>query len=183
LVESCIHAANLLYLGSFLARDILWLRVLTCAGLVLGVVFFTCQPSPMYGPTIWHVVFLGINGVQIWRLVGERRQLALTAEQERVARAAFEHLSRDELLVLLTRSMHEDPTRLDPARAADRPLTPEEKALRDIAFSRLSRAELLNLLTRRMWAAWAAVGRLKPRRWRRQAAGGRPTEPGASATG
>jgi hypothetical protein len=131
---------------------------------VFGIVFFTCQPTPLYGPTVWHVVFLGINGVQIWRLVGERRQLPLTAEQERVAEAAFESLSREELLALLTRSMHESPDRLDPRRAADRPLTPEEVALRDIAFSRLSRGELLNLLTRRMWGA---LKRLSPARWHR----------------
>jgi len=30
-VESCLHAANLLYLGSFLTRDMLWLRVLDTA--------------------------------------------------------------------------------------------------------------------------------------------------------
>src|SRR6516165_5469491 len=87
LVESCIHVANLVYLISFLARDILWLRVLTCVALLLGIVFFTCQPAPMYGPLVWHVAFLAINGVQISRLLVERRQLTLTKEQERLGQA------------------------------------------------------------------------------------------------
>src|SRR4051812_9627380 len=146
LVEFCLHLANGLYLLSFLARDMLWLRALTCAGLALGVVFFSCQPTPLYGPTAWHVVFLAINGLQIWRLVLERRELTLSAEQERVGEATFHGLSREELLTLLTRAVCEEPDRLrDVRRACRHELTAEERALRDIAFSRLSRGELLNL--------------------------------------
>src|SRR4051795_3638753 len=109
LVELCIHLANVLYLVSFLARDMLWLRTLTCLGLVLGIVFFTCQPVPFYGPTIWHAVFLVINGYQIRRLVLQRRQLMLTKEQEQVGEVTFHDLSRDELLTMLTHVMYQNP--------------------------------------------------------------------------
>jgi hypothetical protein len=175
LVDLCIHLANVLYLISFLGRDMLWLRILTCAGLVMGVIFFTCQPVPLYGCTIWHVVFLAINGIQIWRLVLERRQLMLTKEQERVGEATFHDLSREELLTLLTRVMCENPQRLrDIHQTCHQPLTKEERVLRDIAFSRLSRQELLNLLTRRMWSS---ITRLHPARWGRQHRTGRKTAP------
>ena len=103
MVEFCIYIANVVYLISFLARDILWLRLLTCVALLLGIVFFTCQPAPLYGPTIWHVAFLAINGVQISRLLVERRQLMLAKEQERLGQAAFADLTREQLLHLLTR--------------------------------------------------------------------------------
>ena len=103
MIQFCIHAANIFYLASFLGRDMLWLRVLTCAGLVLGVVFFACQQTPMYGPAAWHVVFLVINGVQILRLIAERRRLRLSDEQARLAEARFGGLSREQLLTLLTR--------------------------------------------------------------------------------
>ena len=152
MVELCIHVANLCYLVSFLSRDMMWLRVLTCLGLLLGLVFFTCQPLPLYGPSVWHVVFLVINGVQICRLRRERRQLMLTEEQERLAEATFHDLSRDELLTLLTRATHHKIVALQNLSQISRqPLDKEERALRDIAFSRLSRKELLNLLTRRLW--------------------------------
>lgn len=102
MTETCIHVANVVYLASFLVRDILWLRSLTCLGLVFGLLFFTCRTEPLYGPAVWHVAFLVINVVQIRRLVLERRALILT-ENERVVRAvAFDHLSRDEMLNLLT---------------------------------------------------------------------------------
>jgi hypothetical protein len=165
-VEACIHIANVLYLFSFLGRDMLWLRVLTCCGLVLGIVFFSCQQTPMHGPTIWHIVFLFINGVMIWRLVKERRQLTLTAEQERVAQAAFDNLSREELLTLLTRVMYANPKRLRDIRETCRvQLTREEQILRDVAFSRLSRQEILNLLTRKLWSS---IQKINPARWKRK---------------
>jgi len=169
LVDLCIHIANLLYLASFLGRDMLWLRVLTCGGLGLGVVFFSCQPAPMYGPTAWHVLFLVINGFQIWRLVLDRRRLMLTKKQERVGEATFHDLSREELLTLLTHVMSKTPEisgrPLDIHQACHQPLTRQEGVLRDLAFSHLSRSDLLNLLTRRMWNG---IVRLNPARWRGQ---------------
>jgi hypothetical protein len=170
-IEFCIHAANLFYLASFLGRDMLWLRTLTCAGLVLGLVFFTCRPAPLYGPAIWHVVFLGINAAQIVRLVGKRREHGLTEEQERIGAAALEHLSRDELLTLLTRAVQVKPGAVeDIEQAARKPLTAEEQALRDIAFRRLSSRELLNLVIRRLWGVTRYAN---PRRWRGGAPPGR----------
>lgn len=175
MVGICLHAANVLYLTSFLTRDMLWLRVLTCAGLVLGVAFFACQPIPLYGCMAWHVLFLFINGYQIRRLVVERRQLMLTGEQAWVGEATFHDLSRDELLTLLTRVTCAAPKRLpDVRQASQAPLTPDERALRDIAFSRLSRKEILNLLTRRMWNS---ITRLNPVRWGRRRRPDGPTAP------
>lgn len=175
MVELCIHVANILYLISFLCRDMLWLRVLTCAGLLLGLIFFTCQPAPMYGPSVWHAVFLGINGIQIYRLLRDRRQLTLTPEQTQAGEAMFGQLTREELLTLLTRAMCENPNRLRRYHYAGRSeLTDEQRALRDIAFSRLSRDELLNLLTRRVWTS---VMHLSPHRWRHRHD---PPHPGAA---
>jgi Popeye protein conserved region len=165
-VEVCIHIANGFYLMSFLVRDMLPLRLLTCAGLVLGIAFFTCRATPLYGPTLWHVVFLLINGVQIRRLVRERRQLRLTAEQERFSAAAFGDLSREELLTLLTHVLHEEPARLrEIGPISHRPLSEDERVLRDVALGHLTRAELVNLLTRRFWNS---VKRRNPVRWWRR---------------
>ena len=73
MTDYCIHIANLFYLASFAARDILWLRFLTCFGLVFGIVFFnTCHSDPMYGPMFWHFVFLGINAYRIVALMRDR---------------------------------------------------------------------------------------------------------------
>jgi hypothetical protein len=154
-----IHAANVLYLVSYLTRDIMWLRLLTCCGLILGIAFFTCQPKPFYWPCAWQVVFLGINVVQIRRLIYERRRVKLS-----VAREAFKDLSRDEMLNLLTRAMCAQAEKLPDLREAARePLSEDEQIVRDIAFRGLSNKELLNLLTRRLWSSLWWVN---PARWR-----------------
>jgi hypothetical protein len=164
LVEACLHLANIFYLASFLGRDMLVLRALTCAGLTLGILFFSCQTSPMYGPTAWHLVFLGINIVQIRRIVLERRDLKLTEEQGKVAEATFAAMSQEELVTLLTHVMYRGPVRpRDIIKVCHENLTPEERALRDIAFSRLSRDEVTNLLTRKLWTFLKG---LNPVRWR-----------------
>jgi len=178
MADWCIHAANVLYLVSFLTRDMMWLRLLTCCGLGLGIAFFACQPAPMYGPTVWHVVFLLINGVQIQRLVVERRRLKLSEERELVAREAFKDLSRDEMLNLLTRAMCAQAEKLPNLREAARePLNEDEVVVRDIAFRGLSNKELLNLLTRRLWKSLWWVN---PARWRLRRVGPATALPDAS---
>jgi Popeye protein conserved region len=164
LADWYIHAANVLYLVSYLTRDMMWLRLLTCAGLALGIAFFTCQPIPLYGPCVWQVVFFGINLVQIRRLIQERRRVKLSEERERVAQEAFKDLSRDEMLNLLTRAMCAQSEKLpDLQQAAREPLSEDEEIVRDIAFRGLSKKELLNLLTRRLWYTLRWVN---PARWR-----------------
>jgi hypothetical protein len=162
----CIHAANILYLVSYLTRDMMWLRLLTCGGLILGIVFFTCQPAPLYGPCVWQVLFFVINVVQVRRLILERRRLNLSEERERIAREAFKDLSREEMLNLLTRAMCAQADKLpDLQRAAREPLSEDEVVVRDIAFRGLSNKELLNLLTRRLWTSLWWVN---PVRWIRR---------------
>ena len=165
MADWCIHAANVIYLASYLTRDMMFLRVFTCAGLALGIMFFACQPVPLYGPCVWQVLFFGINLVQIRRLIQERRRVKLSEEREQVANEAFKDLSRDEMLNLLTRAMCAQAEKLpDLRQAAREPLSEDEAIVRDIAFRGLSNKELLNLLTRRLWTSlwW-----MNPARWRR----------------
>jgi hypothetical protein len=95
-----IHVANVLYLFSYLVRDILWLRVLTVvAGLVL-MPYFLLQQPPLLAPVAWNVLFTGINAVQIARLLYERRPVVLTEDQARLYQLAFRSLTDREFLRL-----------------------------------------------------------------------------------
>lgn len=162
MADWCIHIANVLYLLSFVGRDMLWLRALQCAGLVFGLIFFTCS-QPLHGPSFWHVVFLIINLYQIKVLLGDRRRMRLSREQENLSRLAFENLSREELVHLLSKALTHPP-KVDRIPAACREeLTEDEQVLKHVVLERLSRGEIVNLLTRRMWGS---LKRLKP--WRRE---------------
>lgn len=151
-VDNCIHVANLFYLGSYLCRDILWLRVLTCAGLLFGIVFFCCQAEAMFAPASWMGVFLAVNCVQIARTVRERNDQRLTDDQMEISSLLSERLSRKDMLNVLTKSMCQSDRRttlLEQCRKIS--LNREEKVVRDMAFDRLSDQELVNLIVRRFW--------------------------------
>lgn len=164
-VESCIHIANLFYLGSYLCRDILWLRVWTCCGLAFGIVFFCAQSQAMFAPASWMGLFLLVNVVQMIRLSRERRNLRLTPRQERFATATLGRLSRDQLLNILTKSICEgtsEPALLE--RPGEIELTAEQQVVRQMAFERLSDGELINLIVRRFWRSLSR----RKRRWFRR---------------
>ena len=69
-----IHGANVLYLASYLVRDILALRVLTVvAGLAL-LPFYILRADPIWVAVAWNALFIAINLLQIYRLLLERSQ-------------------------------------------------------------------------------------------------------------
>ena len=76
-----IHTANVLYLLSYLVRDILWLRVLTVVAGVVLMPYYLAQSPPLLAAVAWNVLFTGINAVQIARLLYERRPVVLTEDQ------------------------------------------------------------------------------------------------------
>lgn len=152
LADACIHVANLFYVASYLSRDILWLRFWTCCGLAFSIVFFCVQSQAMFAPATWMVVFLAVNVLQIGRVVNERRHMKLTPRQERIGARMLEHLSRDEMLNILTKSMCENRTEVAMIERADRiTLDADQRIVRSLAFEHLSNAELLNLIVRRFW--------------------------------
>ena len=100
-MSSWIHVANVLYLASYLVRDILWLRFLTViAGLTL-VPYYYMQATPLWAPIAWNGLFTAINVVQIQRLLLERRPVRLSAEEERLHKTLFAGLSARRFLRLL----------------------------------------------------------------------------------
>jgi hypothetical protein len=97
----CIHAANILLLVAYTVRDILWLRLFAVASSLIAIPYFLFQPTPLWAPFAWSVLFTAINAYKAWRLFLERRPVKLTAEEDEVRRLAFSDLPpRDVLRVL-----------------------------------------------------------------------------------
>jgi hypothetical protein len=96
-----IHVANLLYLGSYLVKDILWLRVLTVtAGMVL-LVYYAMFPMPLWAAVVWNVLFALINLHQIRTLLLERRPVTLRPDELLLYQLAFRRLTEREFAKLL----------------------------------------------------------------------------------
>lgn len=89
-VEVYVHIANVLFLLSYLVREIFILRVLTVvAGLVLLPYYFLVEGGPLIVPIIWSFVFSGVNIYQLIALFRERRPVKLTIEDQQIYQMGF----------------------------------------------------------------------------------------------
>ena len=96
-----IHIANVLYLLSYLVKDILWLRLLTVVAGIVLLAFYIFQPEPLWPAIGWNTLFLVINARQIHLLLLERRPVVLPPEALRLHRLAFRSLTPREFAKLL----------------------------------------------------------------------------------
>jgi CRP-like cAMP-binding protein len=95
------HIANVLYLFSYLVRDILWLRVLTVVASMVLLAYFFFLPAPLWAAIAWNVLFLGINARQIRLLLLERRPIQLSPDELLLHELAFRRLTPREFTKLL----------------------------------------------------------------------------------
>jgi hypothetical protein len=103
-----IHIANVLYVISYLVKEILWLRLLTVvAGSVL-IAYYALLPVPLWAAIGWNVVFLAINLRQIQVLLLERRPVRLSPDELRLYQLAFRSLTQCEFAKLLRIARGED---------------------------------------------------------------------------
>src|SRR5437764_640489 len=97
-----IHAANVLLVVAYSVRDILWLRLFAVAAALISIPYFVLQPTKLWAPLSWTVVFAAINLVQSWRLFIERRPVKLTPEEEDIRRLVFRDLPSRKVLQVLS---------------------------------------------------------------------------------
>src|SRR5438552_4863975 len=97
-----IHAANVLLVVAYSVRDILWLRLFAVGASLISIPYFVLQPTKLWAPLSWSVVFAAINLVQSWRLFIERRPVKLTPEEEDIRRLVFRDLPPRKVLQVLS---------------------------------------------------------------------------------
>jgi CRP-like cAMP-binding protein len=97
-----IHAANVLLLIAYSVRDVLWLRLFAVAASLIAIPFYVQQPTVLWAPLGWSVVFATINLFQSWLLFMERRPVKLTVEEEEIHRLAFQGLPPRKVLQVLS---------------------------------------------------------------------------------
>lgn len=97
-----IHAANILLLIAYSVRDVLWLRLFAVAASLIAIPYYVLQPTMLWAPLAWSVVFAGINLFQSWLLFVERRPVKLTTEEEEIRRLAFPGLPPRKVLQVLS---------------------------------------------------------------------------------
>ncbi len=102
MVEYIIHFANVLYLVSYLVKDILWLRILTVVAIFCLLPYYYFQPQPLMAAIAWNIGFAVINIVRICLLLLERRPVKLGEDDQKLYSASFRCLTPREYLKLLS---------------------------------------------------------------------------------
>jgi CRP-like cAMP-binding protein len=119
-----IHVANVLYLLSYLVKDILWLRLLSIVGGSLLMVTYLSSVPPLLVPLAWGSVFAAINAYQIYLLLLERRPVRLKEEEQHLYQLVFRSLTPREFVKLLSLARWEHATTeqrlVERGRALDR---------------------------------------------------------------
>lgn len=99
-MDYLIHSANVIYIFSYLVRDILWLRILIVVAISFVIPFYYYQPVPLMVPVYWNILFAGINIVQIGFLLVERRPVTLSDQEQKLYEQVFRRLTPREVYKL-----------------------------------------------------------------------------------
>jgi hypothetical protein len=103
-------AANVLFCMAYLVRDMAWLRTITIVAAGCTLPYFYFQPAPLYSAMAWQLAFIAINGVNLTRLLLERRPVPLTETEQQLHNLTFRTMTPREMLrVLEFASWHEAP--------------------------------------------------------------------------
>lgn len=100
-LELLINTANVLYLFSYMVRDILWLRILTVIAAMCLMPYFYLQPVPIMTPIYWNMGFTALNILWITLLLLERRPIQLSPEEERLCELVFRTMTPREMMKIL----------------------------------------------------------------------------------
>ncbi len=81
-METLIYAANILYLLSYLVRDILYLRLLTVVAACCLVTYFYNQAEPLMTVIYWNLFFVTLNVLQLTRILWERYRITANVQHQ-----------------------------------------------------------------------------------------------------
>ena len=87
------NAGNLIYVAAYWVKDILWLRILSIVGSLIGIPYYLFQTETLWPPIFWTLVFVSINSVRAWQIYQERRPVKFTPDEEILYNKAFSSLS------------------------------------------------------------------------------------------
>jgi hypothetical protein len=88
-METLIYAANILYLLSYLVRDILYLRLLTVVAACCLVAYFYTQAEPLMTVIYWNLFFVTLNVLQLTRILWERYRITANVQHQTAESAVY----------------------------------------------------------------------------------------------
>ena len=96
------NLSNLIFIGAYLVKDILWLRSLAMVGSLVIIPYYLLQTEPLWNPAMWSCVFIGIHATRAWGVIRERRPVAFTDDEQLLYNKTFSALSPQQFKRLLS---------------------------------------------------------------------------------
>jgi hypothetical protein len=88
------HVGSLLFLTSYLCKDILWLRLLTVISLLSLIPFYYLRDDPLWPAMVWGSLYIIVNLAQLWSLYLNRKPVHFSELEEEIYSLVFSSLPR-----------------------------------------------------------------------------------------
>jgi len=88
------HVGALLFLTSYLCKDILWLRILTVTSLFSLILYYYLRDNPLWPAVAWGSLYIIVNLSQLWVLYLSRKPVRFSELQEEIYHLVFGSLPR-----------------------------------------------------------------------------------------
>ncbi len=105
------NLSNLIFLGAYWVKDILWLRLLAMVGSLVAIPCYLLQTQSLWNPATWSCLFIGIAAARAWGIMKERRPVAFTDDEQLLYDKTFNALSPPQFKRLLAIGEWRDPDR------------------------------------------------------------------------
>lgn len=91
------NLAFILVAFSLLAKDILWLRVLSVVSSCCAIIFnYNAAAAPLWTPIRWNLFFISLNLYHISKILMAKKKVILTEKQEEIYQWFFRDLTKVE---------------------------------------------------------------------------------------
>ena len=85
-----LNIANIVYIFCYGVRDVLWLRILAVAAMLLLVPYYVWGPNGLQLHCVcWQAVFIGINMAWIVYIILQRRPPKMNEDQKKIYQSVF----------------------------------------------------------------------------------------------
>ncbi len=95
-----VDLSSVLTLISFSVRSMVVLRFLAIGAQLTFIPYCLMQPTPLWTPIVWNLLFMGVNVVNLVILMLEKRPVVLNADEQKLYSLAFKTLKPREFLAL-----------------------------------------------------------------------------------
>ena len=88
-----LNTANIIFLAAFMAKKIVWLRLLTITGMMVSIPYYLYYiEPPLWNTVVWLCIYTAINLVMLFFIYLESRPISLSDLEQKIYDMTFKSL-------------------------------------------------------------------------------------------